>query len=148
MRDRIVFVTLLVLAVFAGGGRLACAHEGHNHSDNAPQSAAQSESPLVVSQNEASESVDESSSTRSISTFGTKGELPESCICCGSSHEAVVTASAPTFSAQKRQATGAAGLEGVLPPAVVQARSLIAAREHGPPVASVQRHLLINIFLI
>lgn len=80
--------------------------------------------------------------------LGAQGESPESCICCGSSHEAVVTAAAPTFSAQKKQATAAAGFGGALPPAIVQSRTLIAVREHGPPVASVKIHLLINIFLI
>ena len=146
IRDRIVFVTLLVLAVFAGGTGLACAHEGH-HSDDAPQSEVQSKSPSVVFQNQASESVDASSSTGSLSTFDAQGELPESCICCGSSHEAAVTAAAPTFSAQKKQATGAAVFGGA-PPAIVQSRTLIAVREHGPPVAAVKIHLLINIFLI
>ena len=145
MKDRIVFAVVLALAMFIGGARLACAHEGH--SDNALQSAAQSKSPLVVFQNQASESVDASSSTGSLSTLGAQGELPESCICCGSSHEAVVTAAAPTFSAQQKQATGAAGF-GSAPPAIVQSRTLIAVREHGPPVASVKIHLLINIFLI
>lgn len=147
IRDRIVFVILLVLAVFAGGARLACAHDGH-HSDDAPQSVTQSQSLSIVLQNQASESVDESSSTASISTLGAQGELPESCICCGSSHEVVVTAAAPTFSAQKKQATGTAGFGGALPPATVQSSTLIAVREHGPPVASVKRHLLISIFLI
>lgn len=146
MKDRIVFAVVLALAMFIGGARLACAHEGHQ-SDDAPQSSAQSQSPSVVFPNQASESVDASSSTGSLSTLGAQGELPESCICCGSSHEAVVTAAAPTFSAQKKQATGAAVFGGA-PPAIVQLRTLIAVREHGPPVAAVKTHLLINIFLI
>ena len=148
MKDRIVFAVVLALAMFIGGARLACAHEGHNYSDDAPQSSAQSQSPSVVFQNQASESVDASAWTSSLSTLGAQGELPESCICCGSSHEAVVTAAAPTFSAQKKQATGAAGFGGALLPAIVQSRTLIAVREHGPPVASIKIHLLINIFLI
>ena len=148
MKDRIVFVVVLALAMFIGGASLACAHEGHNYGDNALQSTAQSKSSLVVFRHRASESVDKSSLTGSIFTFGAQGELPESCICCGSSHEAVVTAGAPTFSAQKKQATGAAGFGGGLPPAIVQSRTLVAVREHGPPVASVKIHLLINIFLI
>ena len=146
MKDRIVFAVVLALAMFIGGARLACAHEGHQ-SDDAPQSSAQSQSPSVVFPNQASESVDASSSTGSLSTLGAQGELPESCICCGSSHETVVTAAAPTFSSQKKEATGAA-VFGSAPPASVQSRTLIAVREHGPPVASVKIHLLINIFLI
>ena len=147
MKNKIVFAVVLALAMFIGGARLACAHEGHQYRDNAPQSSAQSQSPSVVFPNQASESVDASSSTGSLSTLGAQGELPESCICCGSSHEAVVTAAAPTFSAQKKQATGAAVFGGA-PPASVQSRTLIAVREHGPPVAAVKIHLLINIFLI
>ncbi len=148
MKDRIGFAVVLALAIFIGGASLACAHEGHNNSVKAPLSAAQSISPVVVFRNQASESTHVSSSTGSLSMLGAQGESPESCICCGSSHEAVVTAAAPTFSDQKKQAAGAAGFRGALPPAIVQSRTLIAVREHGPPVASVKIHLLINIFLI
>ena len=148
MKRRIGFASLLFLALLLGGEGMACAHQGHGDSHNVTEPAA--EFSLGSSQPESTESVGQNPSRARISGFGTSGELPDSCICCGSSHDGATASSAPTFMKQKKRGTLVAAAPDMAGAAAVatQGKSRIPAREHGPPSASVKRHLLIGIFLI
>ena len=150
MKRQVAFSSLLFMVLLFGGQRLACAHEGHGETHNVPEPATRSASSFVASQPELTESVTRISTGAGIIGFAISGGLPDSCICCGSSNEGATVTQAPTFFDQKKRGAPVAASTTVHRSAAVaaQANSLTPAREHGPPSASIQRHLLIGILLI
>ena len=149
MKRQVAFSSLLFMVLLFGGQRLACAHEGHGETHNVPEPAARSDSSFVSSQPELTESVNGSSSGAGIIGFAISEGLPDSCICCGSSNEGATVANAPTFFDQKKRGAPAAASTRVPSAAAVAAQTnSLTLREHGPPSAFVQRHLLIGILLI
>jgi hypothetical protein len=149
MKRQVAFLPFVFIVAVLGGQRLACAHDSHLDTHNVPP-AAGSDSSFVALRPELTKSVARISTGAGIIGFAISGELPESCICCGSSHEAATVANATFFDQKKRGAPAAAST--IVPRAAAafaaQATTLTLASEHGPPSASVQRHLLIGILLI
>jgi hypothetical protein len=149
MKRQVAFSSLLLMVLLLGGQRLACAHDGHGETHNVPDPAARSDSSFVAWQPELTKSGARISTGAGILGSNISGGLPDSCVCCGSSHEGATVANAPTFFDQKKRGTRAASPDVAGAAAVsAQANSLIPAREHGPPSVSMRRHLLIGILLI
>ncbi len=149
VKRQVAFLPVVFIVAVLGGQRLACAHENHLQTHNVPP-AARSNSSFVASQPELTKSLGRIAIGTRIVAFAISGELPESCICCGTSNEAATAANA-TFFDQKKRGTPAAVstiVPGAGAAASARARALTVAREHGPPNVSVQRHLLLGILLI
>jgi len=148
MKRQVAFLSFVFIVAVLGGQTVACAHDGHAETLSVSDPAARSDASFVASQPELTKSATRIST--GIIGFAISGRLPDSCICCGSSNEGAAVANAPTFFDQKKRGAPAAASTTVPRAAAVaaQANTLTLEREHGPPSASVQRHLLIGILLI